>query len=126
MTTGMHALSNKPIAVSVGRAAELVGVSKATIRSFQKSGRLRVARLGRRVVVPMSALEQLVRESMAACLVIPLFLKNKTEILIRKLCCDASSKFRVYRMQTSKLPFYVLLSQFRKPDALIEVEHCHA
>lgn len=66
MTQGMHALSDKPIAVSVGRAAELLSVSKATIRSFQKSGRLRVARLGRRVVVPMHALEQLVRESTAA------------------------------------------------------------
>jgi excisionase family DNA binding protein len=60
---GMTALSDRPIAVSVGRAAVLVGVSKATIRSFAKTGRLRVARMGRRVVVPMNSLEQLVRDS---------------------------------------------------------------
>jgi len=60
MATGMTALSDRPIAVSVGRAAVLVGVSKATIRSFAKTGRLRVARMGRRVVVPMNSLEQFV------------------------------------------------------------------
>jgi excisionase family DNA binding protein len=63
MTTGMTALSDRPIAVSVGRAAVLVGVSKATIRSFARTGRLRVARMGRRIVVPMNSLEQLVRDS---------------------------------------------------------------
>lgn len=57
------AVSDRPIAVSVGRAATLVGVSRATIRTFAKSGRLRIARLGRRVIVPMNSLEQLVRES---------------------------------------------------------------
>jgi len=55
--------ADRPIAVSVGRAATLVGVSRSTIRSFAKTGRLRVARLGRRVIVPLNALEQLVRES---------------------------------------------------------------
>jgi excisionase family DNA binding protein len=55
--------SDRPIAVSVARAAALVGVSRATIRTYAKSGRLRIARLGRRVIVPVNALEQLVRES---------------------------------------------------------------
>lgn len=55
--------SDRPIAVSVSRAAALVGVSRATIRTYAKSGRLRVARFGRRVIVPINALEQLVRES---------------------------------------------------------------
>lgn len=63
MTSGMTAVSDRPIAVSIARAATLVGVSRATIRTFAKSGRLRVARLGRRVIVPMNSLEQLVRES---------------------------------------------------------------
>lgn len=57
------AISERPIAVSVSRAATLVGVSRATIRVYAKTGRLRVARLGRRVIVPINALEQLVRES---------------------------------------------------------------
>jgi excisionase family DNA binding protein len=55
--------SDRPIAVSVARAAVLVGVSRATIRLYAKSGRLRIARLGRRVIVPVNALEQLIRES---------------------------------------------------------------
>ena len=56
-------VSDRPIAVSVARAAVLVGVSRATIRTYAKSFRLRIARLGRRVIVPVNALEQLVRES---------------------------------------------------------------
>lgn len=56
-------VTDAAIAVSVARAAALVGVSKGTIRLFAKSGRLPVARLGRRVIVPMQALERLVRES---------------------------------------------------------------
>jgi excisionase family DNA binding protein len=64
MTLSMNtAISDRPIAVSVARAAALVGVSRATIRTFAKTGRLRVARLGRRVLVPLNSLEQLVRES---------------------------------------------------------------
>jgi excisionase family DNA binding protein len=64
MTAAMSAVaSDRPIAVSVSRAATLVGVSRATIRAFAKSGRLQIARLGRRVIVPMNSLEQLVRES---------------------------------------------------------------
>jgi excisionase family DNA binding protein len=65
MTTGTATpiVSDTAIAVSVARAALLVGVSRGTIRMFAKSGRLSVARLGRRVLIPMKALEQLVRES---------------------------------------------------------------
>jgi excisionase family DNA binding protein len=55
--------SDRPIAVSVNHAAKLVGVSRATIRLYAKNGRLRVARFGRRVIVPINSLEQLVRES---------------------------------------------------------------
>jgi excisionase family DNA binding protein len=55
-------IPDKPIAVTVARAATLIGVSRATIRDFAKSGRLRIARVGRRVIVPMNSLEQFVRE----------------------------------------------------------------
>jgi hypothetical protein len=40
-----------------------VGVSKSTIRTYAKSGRLRVGRLGRRVIVPMKSLEKFVRDA---------------------------------------------------------------
>jgi excisionase family DNA binding protein len=63
MAVAASVLSDRPIAVSVKRAATLIGVSPATIRERVKSGQLRVARLGRRVIVPMNSLEQLVRES---------------------------------------------------------------
>jgi excisionase family DNA binding protein len=53
----------RPLAVTVSRAASLIGVSRWTIREYAKSGKLRVKRLGRRVVVPFDALEQLVAES---------------------------------------------------------------
>jgi excisionase family DNA binding protein len=55
---------DKPIAVSVSRAALLIDVSKATIRTYVRAGRLKGARMGRRVLIPMNSLEQLVRESM--------------------------------------------------------------
>jgi excisionase family DNA binding protein len=55
--------SDKPLAVTVGRAASLIGVSRSTIRTYAKSGKLRVGRLGRRVIVPLESLEELVRES---------------------------------------------------------------
>jgi excisionase family DNA binding protein len=63
MAAAVSALSDRPIAVSVARAATMVGVSRSTIRAFAKSGQLRVARLGRRMVIPVNALEQLLRES---------------------------------------------------------------
>jgi excisionase family DNA binding protein len=55
----------KPLAVSVSRAASLVGVSRWSIRNFAKTGRLRVSRLGRRTVIPFESLEQLIRDSAA-------------------------------------------------------------
>jgi len=57
------AISGQPIAVSIGHAANLVGVSKTTIRLFVRDGRLQAARIGRRVVVPLHALRQLVHDS---------------------------------------------------------------
>jgi len=53
----------KPIAVSIARAASLVGLSKWTIRAYARAGKLPVARFGKRVLVPMASLEQLVRDA---------------------------------------------------------------
>jgi excisionase family DNA binding protein len=60
------AISAQPpaIAVSVKRAAEMLSLSHWTIRAHAKSGRLRTARFGRRVLVPLTDLEQLVRDHM--------------------------------------------------------------
>jgi excisionase family DNA binding protein len=59
-TTG---ISNRPLAVSVGRAAELLGLSRTTVWGFVRSGNLTSARLGRRVLVPVSSIEKLLREA---------------------------------------------------------------
>jgi excisionase family DNA binding protein len=53
---------NLPLAVSFVRAAELTSVSRNTLRRFAKSGRLRTVRLGRRRVIPIDALRDLIRE----------------------------------------------------------------
>jgi len=55
--------AERPIAVTVATAAKLLGVSKASIRAYAKCGRLPVARLGRRVVVPLVSLERLIEEA---------------------------------------------------------------
>lgn len=50
-----------PLAVSFARAAELVGVSRNTLRRHAKLGRLRTVLLGRRRLIPYDALRDLVR-----------------------------------------------------------------
>jgi excisionase family DNA binding protein len=56
-------VDTKPIAVSITRAASLVGLSKWTIRAYARSGKLPVARFGKRVLIPMSALERFVKDA---------------------------------------------------------------
>lgn len=54
-----------PLSVSLSRASELVGVSRNTLRRIAKRGQLRTVRIGRRRVVPMSALMKLIGEGAA-------------------------------------------------------------
>jgi excisionase family DNA binding protein len=61
MPTGVEV--PRTIAVSVRRAAEMLGVSKSTIRIYARSGRLPSARLGRRVLIPTRSLEKLFQEA---------------------------------------------------------------
>jgi excisionase family DNA binding protein len=56
-------VTDRPIAVSIAQAASLVGLSKWTIRDYARSGKLSVARFGKRVVVPMTSLEKLVKDA---------------------------------------------------------------
>lgn len=50
----------EPIAVSVQRAAEMIDVSPFTIRKYVRLGKLRSVRVGRRVLVPVEALQDLI------------------------------------------------------------------
>jgi len=57
-------VNQQPIAVTVARAANLIGVSPWSIREYAKTGRLREARVGlRRMLVPNVELEKFVQEA---------------------------------------------------------------
>jgi excisionase family DNA binding protein len=56
--------ADRPIAVTVARAANMLGCSRWSIRQYAKTGELRVARLGRRkIMVPVASLEQFIQEA---------------------------------------------------------------
>lgn len=55
-----------PLAVDVREAARLTSLSTFTIRRYIRRGQLRAIRLGRRVVVPLESLENLVRDGPSA------------------------------------------------------------
>ena len=51
------------LAVSIAEAARMLSVSKSTLRSLVKSGILPAARIRRRVLLPMRAIEDFLSES---------------------------------------------------------------
>lgn len=56
-----EAIDVEKIAVSLAEAEKLVSISRFTLRRQIKSGTLKCARVGRRLVIPLSELEKLVR-----------------------------------------------------------------
>jgi excisionase family DNA binding protein len=52
----------QPRAVGIVRAAELLSLSKHTIRKYVANGRLHSVRAGRRILIPMATLERFLRE----------------------------------------------------------------
>jgi excisionase family DNA binding protein len=52
---------NFPLAVSFLRASELTSLSRSTLRRFARDGRLKTVQLGRRRVIPMDALRDLIQ-----------------------------------------------------------------
>lgn len=51
-----------PKAVSINEAARLLGIRPSTLRVRVKEGRIRIVRIGRRVLVPMESIDRVVRE----------------------------------------------------------------
>jgi len=47
------------LSVDFETAEQMTGVSRFTLRKYVKTGRLKVVRVGRRVVVPVSELERM-------------------------------------------------------------------
>ena len=52
----------EPIAVDVNTAAKITSLSPHTIRNYIRTGKLKASRCGRRVIIPVKALSELVRE----------------------------------------------------------------
>jgi excisionase family DNA binding protein len=50
-------LMDRKIAISPQEAADILGVSLPTVRKLLFTGRIRFARAGRRILIPVSALE---------------------------------------------------------------------
>lgn len=63
MEQNVASTTNRPLAVSVPKAAELLGLSKTTVWGFVKNGDLISARLGRRVLIPINSLESFLKEA---------------------------------------------------------------
>ncbi len=55
-------ISPKPLTVSIEEAARLSGLSKYTIRAYERKGLIKATRIGRRVLIPVSELERVLRD----------------------------------------------------------------
>ena len=51
-------IANARLVVSVAEAAAMLNLSRTTIRTNIKAGKLKVVRIGRRVLVPISAINE--------------------------------------------------------------------
>ncbi len=51
-------MDDKPLAISVSRAATLIGVSRRTVERHIRFRNLRAVRIGGRVLIPVAALEE--------------------------------------------------------------------
>jgi len=51
-----------PLTVGIAEAERLTSLSRPTLRLYIRTGKLRVTRCGRRVLIPVTALQDLVRD----------------------------------------------------------------
>lgn len=58
---GAISISTDRLAVSVPEAARLTSLSRGTIRNYARIGRIKVIKVGRRTIVPIATLQDLVR-----------------------------------------------------------------
>lgn len=66
MGIGMTSTTNLRIALSLPEVARALGVSRSSIYRRAKDGRVPTVRLGRRLVVPLAALDELLSEAQAS------------------------------------------------------------
>jgi excisionase family DNA binding protein len=55
------AMTTDRLAVTIAEASRMTSLSRGTIRSYARTGRIKTVKVGRRRIVPISALERLVR-----------------------------------------------------------------
>jgi len=49
------------LAVTIAEAAKMTSLSRGTIRGYARNGRIKVVKIGRRTIVPIATLQDLVR-----------------------------------------------------------------
>jgi excisionase family DNA binding protein len=49
------------LAVTIAEAARMTSLSRGTIRGYARNGRIKVVKIGRRTIVPITTLQDLVR-----------------------------------------------------------------
>jgi predicted site-specific integrase-resolvase len=54
-------MSERPLAVDFARASTLTSLSKVTLRRYVRAGRIRTVLCGRRRIIPLTALADLVQ-----------------------------------------------------------------
>ena len=57
-----NAIPGDRLAVTVSEAARMTSLSRGTIRAYARAGKIKTVKIGRRRIVPVSALRDLVRE----------------------------------------------------------------
>lgn len=62
MSASAELVPTDRMAVTIAEAARLTTLSKGSIRNHAKSGRLKVVKVGRRVLVPVPSLQRLLQE----------------------------------------------------------------
>ncbi len=57
----------EPLAVDIGEAGRLLGISPHTVRLYVRQGKIRAVRFGRRLSIPMAEIERLARVGVPPC-----------------------------------------------------------
>lgn len=52
----------QPVAVSVDQAAVMLGLSKHTVRKYEREGQIKATRIGSRVLIPVDEINRIVKE----------------------------------------------------------------
>jgi excisionase family DNA binding protein len=58
---GASVMTTDRLAVTIAEASRMTSLSRGTIRGYARTGRIKTVKVGRRRIVPISALENLVR-----------------------------------------------------------------